>query len=114
MGCETEWVWARGSMHALLATGRTSAAGAVAGVSMTVQAVELAIAAGLAAVNGLDQVRVTAPAVVHHDPPVAGRDLDRLLEVLQGERGRVAEALVGLGHPLGDAGGREMAIDAAG
>ena len=48
--------------------------------------------------------------------PSGGRagDLDRLLEVLQRERRRVAEPVLGLSHPLREASVRQVALDARG
>src|SRR5690242_2198942 len=74
------------------------------------QAVELAPRRGPD--HRVDERLVAAYAVDPHDPAVARGDLDGLVEVLQRERHRVAEAVVGLGHVLGEAPVRQVALHA--
>src|SRR5262245_25875046 len=91
-----------------------SAPGAMARAGMTVQTVELAPARSGARGHRLQEGAVAAHAVVQHDAPVVGRDLDWLLEILQGERDRVPEPVVGLGQPLDQALVRQVTLDAGG
>ena len=65
-------------------------------------------------VDGLNEVAVTAQAIRPDDSAILRRDLDRLLEVLQGEGDGVPEAVVRLGRPLGKARRGQMALDASG
>jgi len=60
----------------------------------------------------MDQGLVTPHAVLPGDPPVPGGDLDRFLEVLEGEGDRVTEAVLGLGDPLGETVGQEVTLHA--
>src|SRR5215470_7371104 len=87
-----------------------SAAGSVTGAGMTVHAVELP--PGRRRVHGLDEVAVAAQAVLLRERPIVRGDLDRLFEVLEREGHGVPEAVVRLGHPLGQARGGQMALDA--
>ena len=59
--------------------------------------------------------RVAAHAVLHDDVPVGGRDLDRLVEVLEREALRVPVAMLRLGQVLGeDRAVRDVAVVAGG
>src|SRR5215831_12653416 len=88
------------------------APGAVSGGGMAVKAVEPSVRPPRRVGHGIDE-GVVAPHAIHaNDVAVVRGDLDRLLEVLQGERGGVAEAVVGLRHPLGEARVGQMALDA--
>jgi hypothetical protein len=78
------------------------AAGAMAGPGVTVQAVDLPPRWGRRRQHAVDEGGVTAHAVFLHQTPVPGRDLDRLLEVLQGEGRRVPEPVLRFGDPLGE------------
>src|SRR5262245_2312104 len=82
------------------------------GVAM--HAAELLAGRSRAQEHGVDERVVAAPAVGLHDQPVLRRDLDRLLEVLERERHRVAEAMLGLGDPLREAVVGKMAVHAPG
>src|SRR5678815_1188518 len=93
---------------------RPSAAGAVTDPGVTVHAVELSAQASGVRHHRMDEVAVAAEAILLHERSIVGGDLDRLLEVLQRERGGMAEAVVGLGHPLGEPVRGKMAVDAGG
>jgi len=93
-----------------LARSPSPAGGAVTGLTVTMQTVELTT--DRAAGHGVDEVRVAARAVVANDAPVARRDLDRLLEVLERERRGMTEAVIRLGDPLGGSRVGQMALHA--
>src|SRR5262249_23173416 len=58
---------------------------------------------------------LVAPEAVHADEiTIPPRDLDRLLEVLEGEGDRVPEAVISLREPLREALVRQVALDAGG
>src|SRR5262245_59289240 len=89
-----------------------STARAVTGAGVTVHAVERAVWAPGRLGNGVHETLVAAHAVHAHHLAILGRDLDRLLEVLQRERRRMPEAVVGLRQPLCDSGVRQVALHA--
>src|SRR5215813_9369297 len=90
------------------------AARAVTGAGVAVHAIERAVEMPGRLGNGLHEALVAAHAVHTHHLAVLRRDLDRLLEVLQRERGRMPEAVVGLRHPFRQARVRQMTLDARG
>src|SRR5262245_50132748 len=94
------------------ATRTASASGAVPGAGVTVQAIQRSppVPAGLD--DRVDQGFVTSQAIRADQITVVRCDLDRLLEVLQRERSRVTKPVLGLRHPLHDAGMRQMTLDA--
>src|SRR5262245_47891236 len=89
-----------------------SAAGAVPSGGVAVKTIEAPVRPPGRIGHGIDEGLVTAHAVHANDVAVVRGDLDRLLEVLQGEGSGVAEAVVGLGQPLRDARVRQMTLDA--
>src|SRR5262245_14111355 len=91
---------------------RSSTSGAVPGGGVAVKTIEAPVRPPGRIGHGVDQSLVTAHAVHADDVAVVRGDLDRLLEVLQGEGRGVAEAVVGLGQPLRDARVRQMTLDA--
>src|SRR5206468_1295810 len=91
---------------------RPSAAGAVPGGGVAVETIEAPVRPPGRIDHGVDECLVAAYAVLADDVAVARRDLDRLLEVLQGEGGGVAKAVVGLRRPLREARVRQMTLDA--
>src|SRR5262249_47350068 len=91
---------------------RSLAASAVPGGGMAVKTVEPSVRSPGRVDHGVDEGFVASHAVHANDVAVMRRDLDRLLEVLQGEGGGVAEAVVGLRHPLRDAGVGKVALGA--
>src|SRR5215831_4666120 len=95
-----------------LAMSGPSAAGSVPGGGVAVKTIEAPVRPARRVGHGIDEALVTAHAVHAHDVAVVRGDLDRLLEVLQGEGGGVTEAVVGLGQPLREARVRQMALDA--
>src|SRR5204863_5690355 len=62
----------------------------------------------------VDERSMTAEAALLQDLGVSGADLDRLVKVSEGERGRVVPAVAGLGDELRYEGGREVAVVADG
>jgi len=81
---------------------------------MTVHAIQLVPDRAGARVHSRDEAFVTANAVTLYDSTIARGDLDRLLEVLEGERHRVPEAVVRLRDPLGQAVRGQMTLDTGG
>src|SRR5262245_3889665 len=93
---------------------RRSSARAVARARMTVHAVQLPPKGAGTRVHGLDEGGMAAHAVLAHDHAIAPRDLDRLLEVLKGERHGVPESVVRFRDPLGQSLRGQMALDTGG
>jgi hypothetical protein len=81
---------------------------------MTVEALELGTLGSGTPEYGMDEVGMTSHTVGLDESSITWGDLDRLLEVLQGEGGRVAKAVVRLGDPLGEACMGQVALDAPG
>src|SRR5262249_57099389 len=90
----------------------TSAPGAVPGSGVTMQAIQRSTPMPTGCDDCVDQGFVTPQAIRADEVTVLRRDLDRLLEVLQREGGRVAKAVLGLRHPFHDARMWQMALDA--
>src|SRR5262249_7367461 len=81
---------------------------------VTVRALELVAQGPGSLVDGVDEVSVTAEAIGLSDSPIVRSDLDRLLEVLEGEGHGVTEAVIGLGEPLGQPSRGQVTLDAGG
>src|SRR5262249_52394213 len=77
--------------------GDPSSSRTVACVRVPVRALELVARGPGRLVDGVDEVSVTAEAIGLSDSPIVRSDLDRLLEVLEGEGHGVTEAVIGLG-----------------
>jgi hypothetical protein len=91
---------------------RVSATGSVSGAGVAMQTIEPPPRAAGPRGHRLDERFVAPEAVRAHNIPVPRGDLDRLLEVLEGEGHRVPDPVVGLGHPFRDSLVRQMALDA--
>src|SRR5262245_21814195 len=89
-----------------------SAPGAVSGRGVAVETIEAAACTAAPFDHGVDETFVAPQAVLANEVAVSGSDLDGLLEILQGEGGRVAKAVLGLGHPLREARVGQAALDA--
>src|SRR5215475_12942733 len=97
-----------------LRNGAPSTSRSVACSRVAVRALELVTVGPWGLVDGVDEVSMTAEAIGLGDSPIVRSDLDRLLEVLEGEGHGVAEAVIGLGQPLGQPGRGQVTLDAGG
>src|SRR6476660_5992276 len=88
-----------------------SAAGAMPGAGVAVQAIEPSARRPRRVEDLVDEGFVTSHTVHPNHVSITRRDLDRLLEVLKGKRERVPEPMLRLGRPLGDARVRQVALD---
>src|SRR5262245_53577100 len=90
---------------------RVSASGAVARAGMAMDAIE-PLRAAAPGHHFVNEGFMAADAVHPDDVAIAQRDLDRLLEVLKREGGRMPEAVLGLRRPFRDPRVRQMTFDA--
>src|SRR5262245_59414438 len=81
---------------------------------VAVGALELVAQRPWGPVDGVDEVSVAAKAIGLRDSPIGRSDLDRLLEVLEGEGHGVTEAVISLGQPFGQPSRGQVTLDAGG
>src|SRR5215831_19532884 len=94
--------------------GAPSTSPSVACSRVAVRALELVTQRPWTPVDGVDEGSVTAEAIGLGDRPIVRSDLDRLLEVLEGEGHGVTEAVIGFGQPLGQPSRGQVTLDARG
>src|SRR5262245_56794330 len=95
-----------------IARSYVSSSGAVPGAGVAVEPIEPSPRRPGGVDHRVDETFVAPEAVHADDVSIARRDLDGLLEVLEGEGGRVPESVLGLGSPFRDPLVGQVALDA--